>query len=561
MFKMESIKFIHNEESQEYKFAIHSFIYGKNTRGKTALTIAIDYVLGSSEALTYQGLDNIDYVEAHLSNDLTHIWVKRDMYGGYFYRRTEESDFIEVSADIYKDNICLILTSNQNNYYKDIYTKVFDENPSFRSFNFLNYVEEKGLGDLTTVFTKAKELKHNIRVRNIMNFFFNFENIEQIYEKEVLLEQRRNELGKLSINYREYCESQVRQRKLFSELHLAYSGKYDKDYKTFLGFKNTYTRKAKTKEKDLVYLSQAAFSLSEEMKLYDFMKNQSVNMTERKERIKRLLSILNIVVDDQPEYISYIEFIKNTVKKIDDENVILSLTDYNKVIRNIQKEKEKIDYQIGVLKAAASEISYEDAVKKVGLLENIFERLLENVDVSKIDSLEKEVNTLQREIKELRSSFNQSKISGFNERLSEIYLRNDLAIQHLEDDLKEDSFSLEFDPFRLCLFAKHKVEERVVRFMPGSMARQTHIQMLVYLTMFVYLKENFSGFIYMPLLVIDSANQPMGTDSFEKVYPVIIEMAEKIGIQTMFLSKDKINGINPNDLIDISDGLNKFHQN
>lgn len=79
--------------------------------------------------------------------------------------------------------------------------------------------------------------------------------------------------------------------------------------------------------------------------------------------------------------------------------------------------------------------------------------------------------------------------------------------------------------------------------------------------MFEYLKENFSGFIYMPLLVIDSANQPMGTDSFEKVYPVIIEMAEKIGIQTIFLSKDKINGINPNDFIDISEGLNKFHQN
>ena len=214
-----------------------------------------------------------------------------------------------------------------------------------------------------------------------------------------------------------------------------------------------------------------------------------------------------------------------------------------------------------MLKAAASEISYEDAVKKVGILENIFEGLLENVDISKFDSLKKEVSTLQREIKELKSSFNQSKISGFNERLSEIYLRNDSTIQHLEDDLKEERFSLEFDPFRLCLFAKHKVEDRVERFMPGSMARQTHIQMLVYLTMFEYLKENFSNFIYMPLLVIDSANQPMGIDSFEKVYPVIIEMAEKIGIQTIFLSKDKINGINPDDFIDISEGLNKFHQN
>ena len=52
----------------------------------------------------------------------------------------------------------------------------------------------------------------------------------------------------------------------------------------------------------------------------------------------------------------------------------------------------------------------------------------------------------------------------------------------------------------------------------------------------------------------------MGVDSFEKVYPVLIEMAEKVGIQTIFLSKDMIGGIEDADLIDISDGLNKFHK-
>jgi len=41
------------------------------------------------------------------------------------------------------------------------------------------------------------------------------------------------------------------------------------------------------------------------------------------------------------------------------------------------------------------------------------------------------------------------------------------------------------------------------RFMPGSMARQTHIQMLVYLTRFEYLKENFLDFFCMLLIVID----------------------------------------------------------
>lgn len=561
MFKIELIRFYHVEESQEYKFTSHSFIYGKNTRGKTALTVAIDYILGSSDKLTYQGLDNIDSIEALLTNEMTSLWIKRNVKEeGYYYKRTQESDYSKVSAETYKDNICLVLTQKRDNRYIDIYSKVFEEHPSFRSFNFLNYIEEKGLGDLSTVFTKGKELKHNIRIRNIMNFFFNFENIEQIYNKEILLENKSKELEKISSSYLEYNKSKAQQKQIFKELQLNYTGKYSTDYKTFCDFKDSYIRKAKAQSKDLVYLSKASFSLAEEMKLYNFMQNQSANMMERKERIKRLLSIMDQVISDEPEYADYVQFIKNTVEKLDEENIILSLTDYNKAIKKIENEKEKLDYQIELLKASTVVLSYEEAMKKVGLLEHIFMVIKEEVDIAKYDELSKEVDKLKKEIKELKSSFKQSQINDFNKRLSEIYLHSGLDIQYIHDDLCDDEFSLEFDPFRICLFAKHKEGDCVVKFLPGSMARQTHIQMLVYLTMFEYLNKYFKGFIVMPLLVIDSANQPMGVDSFEKFYPSFVSMAEEIGVQTIFMSKDKITGINPEDFIDISNGLNKFHK-
>ena len=83
-----------------------------------------------------------------------------------------------------------------------------------------NYIEEKGLGDLSIVFTKAKELKHQIRLRNIMNFFFNFENAEQIYEKELRLEQVQKELGELANDYQEYHRSVFRVKKLFQECRI-----------------------------------------------------------------------------------------------------------------------------------------------------------------------------------------------------------------------------------------------------------------------------------------------------------------------------------------------------
>lgn len=560
MFKFESITFNHNSDSQTYRFSMHAFVYGLNTVGKTALTKAIDFVLGSSEGLTYQGLDNIDSVEAFISNEKTSLWIKRTIDGSYYYKRTIESQYSEVSPEVYKDNICLLISDCTNTHLLEVYSKVFDEKPSFRSFNFLNYIEEKGLGDLSVVFTKARELKYQIRIRNIMDFFFNYENIEQIYEKEVRLEQAEKELASLARDYQEYNRSIFQAKKLFNELHLTYTDDFVKDSKTFSDFKTSYVRTAKANSKDLVYLTKASFSLAEEIKLYTFMKDQSANMVDRKERTKRLLSIISSIVQEHPEYKEYTQSIEAIVKEIGDENIILSLTDYTKAIRDIQAEKNRLDGQIEQLRNQASDLTYESAMKKVGLLEHIFSIIGREFDVEHFQTLENEVTRLKGEIKSLRSSFNQNKIKKFNENLTNLYLKSGLDIKHLNEDLQENDFSLEFDPFKLCLFAIHKEENQLHRFIPGSMTRQTHLQMLVYLCMFGHLNENFPNFIYLPLLIIDSANQPMGLQIFEKVYPTIISIADQYGIQTIFMSKDQLEHIDPDSLIDISAGLNKFHQ-
>ena len=77
--------------------------------------------------------------------------------------------------------------------------------------------------------------------------------------------------------------------------------------------------------------------------------------------------------------------------------------------------------------------------------------------------------------------------------------------------------------------------------------------------MFEYLKDNFCNFIYLPILIIDSANQPMGIEIFKEVYPTITQLADSIGVQTIFMSKDRLDNIPEDDFIDISAGLNKFH--
>lgn len=560
MFKIESLTFFHEDDFQTYNFSSHAFVYGANTVGKTAMTKAINYVLGSSDPLSYQGLDNIDGIEAHLSNEQTDLWIKRTINGRYAYKRTINREYTDVSAEIYKDNICLITSPEIDHHFMDVYYKVFEEKPSFRSFNFLNFVEEKGLGDLSAVFTMAKELRHQIRIQKIMNFFFNYQNIEKIYEKEVELEAVESSLRSLQLDYQDYTRMLAQQKQLFTDLQLRYTGNIPKDLKTFEDFKNSFVRKKKSESKDIVYLSKASFALSEEIKLYSFMKHQSDKMQGRKERSKRLLSMLMSIVSSNPEYADYVEVIEKNIVEIDNENVILSLTDYQKAIKDVQDEKDQIDEHIARLKGEASELSYEMAIKKVGLLEHIFSVLNKAVNIEAIHDLKSKSQALKKEIKELRSSFDKKAIDTFNEKLTSLYLGNKLDIKHIIEDANETNFSLEFDPFRLCLFAKHQKGEYITQYMPGSMARQTHLQLLVYLNMFAYLQEKFKGLVYAPILIIDSANQPMGVDSFQKVYPVLINLADQVGIQTIFLSKDLIDSVNSDDLIDISAGLNKFHK-
>ena len=92
------------------------------------------------------------------------------------------------------------------------------------------------------------------------------------------------------------------------------------------------------------------------------------------------------------------------------------------------------------------------------------------------------------------------------------------------------------------------------------MARHNHLQLLVYLCMLEYLHKNFGDFIYLPILVIDSADQAMEDKSFEEIYPTLVAIAKSVGVQTIFISKYKPERVENADLIDITDGLNRFHQ-
>lgn len=561
MFRLRSITLYKGTEKKEYEFSDTSYVYGHNNVGKTALTKVIDYVLGSGDPLSHAGLDNIEAVGAYLVNEKTELWVKRTVQGEYYYKRTAASEHTLVSSDTYKDIICGLITDDLDDKAIKVYRRVFEENPTYRSFTFVNFVDEIGQGDLGSIFTRGKEIRHLVRIRNIMDFFFNYDNIEKLYEKRMELDNVESELRNYTDKMNQYTYSVGRINRLFTELGLHYSDNMKENYKEFTIFQVDFSRKSVRPKDDLVYLTKASHSLSEELKLYLYLKNQGEEAESRKARTERLLSTLRSIIAENGEYEAEVSSITTAIEGIQQDRLILSLADYEGSFTKIKEQKKTIDAKIAVLKSQAAELDYDRTIKTIALLEDHFKTINSMVDITKGAELADQAKKLRKEIKELKNRYSQKNINEFSARLTKMYLESSVQnVPYLNDDRLEENFSLSFDPFSQVLVAKHKVGDVVETYTPGSMARHNHLQLLVYLCMLEYLHKSFSNFIYLPILIIDSADQAMEDASFEEVYPSLVAIAKSVGVQTIFISKYKPESVEDADLIDITDGLNPFHQ-
>lgn len=561
MFRIRSITLYKGTDKKEYRFTDNAYVYGHNNVGKTALTKAIDYALGSSERLSHAGLDNIDAVAAYLVNGKTELWIKRTLQGEYYYKRTKASEYTLISSDTYKEYISELITDTPDVKAVKVYQRVFDENPTYRSFTFLNFVDEIGQGDLGAIFTRGKEIRHLVRIRNIMDFFFNYENIEKLYEKKTELDAVESELKRYNARMNQYTYSVNGIHDIFISLGLPYSDDMRENHRSFDEFRKDFSRMTTRPKDDLVYLAKASHSLAEELKLYSYLKNQSQKAGDRKERTERLLSTLYSIIAENDEYKDDVSAITEAIEEIKQDRIILSLADYDSTIRKIEDQKKSIDAKISTLKSQAAELDYDKTLKLIALLENYFNLIDTMVDISRGAQLDEQAKVLRKEIKDIKSNYSQKGLIEFNNRLTQMYLESNVTgVSYLNDDRNEEQFSLTFDPFSQVLVAKHKEGEAVVSYTPGSMARHNHLQLLVYLCMLEYLHERFPNFIYLPILIIDSADQPMEESSFEEIYPSLIETAKKIGVQTIFVSKTRTKTVNEKDLVDITTGLNPFHQ-
>lgn len=571
MFKIEYIKliYINNKvEPTKYEFKGINYIYGTNNVGKTAMVKVVDFVMAKDEfdLKTYEGLDNIEAVEACLIHDGDTLFLQRTKDNIYSYKKSKESQYVETSDDLYKKEITYFINRGENVFLEDFY-KYSNEHLTCRAFSFLNFLNEKDLGNISNLFMSTDTYYNQARIRKLISFVFNYKNIKRITELEKENERLEKEIKEYSNNISKYNYFLKLIQTNMSELQLDATDNLEEMRSSFIKFKKGYLRdkqNSKTPKGDLALLMRISCALSEEIKYQKNLLNQSTNLKSRNERANKLLGAFKEILKYDESYSKYIEEINSILEKNIQENDILSLKDFTKTIETIEKKKYKIDQQIKECSVGLNKFEYEEVLKKIGVIEQSFEEISLIRGVQEIKEKEELLSKNKKEIQKLSKEFDSSILDKFNVWINNEYKELKDVTFSIED-LALLGFKIKFNPIAVSISGEKLVEKGEKKesftYNPGSNARMTTWQILAYLGLFNIIATFFKGLPIMKFMFIDGLNQPF--DETESCYPNVCELIKKIsislGVQLFIVSTRNIKCDDNEKFIDISDGFNKMH--
>lgn len=574
MFKIEFIKLNYsnkNDEPTVYFLSESTYIFGPNNVGKTLFIQAIDFVLGNSDSsmMNKEGLENISSIETKLCFNSNILFLKRTINNSFHYKVGEDDEYFRVSEDDYKDRITNFI-NNGDKKFLNIFYDYTKENLSFRAFSFFNFIDEKGLGNTSSVFTRAKDYKHMLRSKDLMTFIFNFENVKRLSELKNRAEVLAKELeaDKVQVNNYNYFLSLIRTK--MNNLNLPSNKSIDELENIFCNYKENYYRSKDEKENykgDLGYLLRVSYTLSENIKYQNHLKTQVDKFTSSKTNAIKMLKFFKSIAEIDSEYDRYVNSISELIEKELLENDILKIIDYDQVINDLLVKKNKIDKQINLLLNGLNKKDYEESVKTIGVIEQYFTKLHNCIDYNLYEKKQKEYKTILEEISSLNKKFSYDLKKIFDKKLLDLYKELDGKPNFATEDFSKLNFKISFDPINSSLSGERALDrdkpEEMYSYNPGSMARETTWQILAYLVMFELLLENFKELPFMRLLIIDGMYQPFddNNESYPSVFQLVQKKSKELGIQLIVVSTKNGNSepINADYQIDLSTGFNKMH--
>lgn len=556
MCKITKLRLNSQDEYFDYSFSNTNFIFGPNTVGKTAMAITLDTVFAKSKNKAFEYADcliNVDSIDIKLENKSHSKWFRRSRNNNFYIKDGDEGDFQQVDIDYYKNEIEKFYSVSDN--YKEVYEDIYGETLTFRSFSFLNFLDENDIGNLNDVFTRAKDYEHIYRIRNLMQMLFNYENIKKIYDNDILIKNLQKEVEVLKYSEQNFNYNVNIIKDCFNKLNLKFSQDMNENYNVFLKYKNSFNRDKLIDSKNYIDMLKISLNISEEIKILEFKNKQTQSLKTRNYKSTKLMGVLSNLLNSNPEFEEYINVLKSSIDKKNDDNIILSSIDYKESLNKLKKYKEKIDKKLESMANLSNELSIDEILKNLGMIDNAFKYTLLDVDYNQYEKKKEEIKKLQDKNKVLRSSFSKDRIDEFNKQLTTMYLNSELNVKCVKEDLKKENFKILFDPIKILI---HQNNPQVDVEEIASKSRMTFIQMLCYIEFFNFIKKDFSGLCVLPFIILDGASTQFD-EHFEEVCDYISTLSKNFGLQTFIFSFKEKNNKDNCSYIDISNGFNPFH--
>ncbi len=542
-----------NNATKEYYFKKNTIIIGTNSSGKTKFFKLIDYILGSSDEdiLSTESIEKINFVEIEILKNGTSYFFKRSLNkkSDCFYKY--DAKYIPCNLEVYKQEINTLLSKNKN--YNETYRTVFNEDISYRIFSFLNKIDSQITSISKSLFSPSH--KYIYRYRFLMNFIFNYSNIENIAKIIKEMEKLESKIDNIEKNklYNKFIQTKLKE--IYNILSIDYKENNLLDEKIIDRINNYYNNESEYNFDDYTYYLAKLNSIDNQLKKYEFINQQLEFMNDNHNNTVNLLDQFNRIIENT-RYKEYTQDILIEIKKFRDKIDINNLLDLKEIVEQLNKQRNDILNKMNSINAPFTSKNFIDTAKNIELAKKYIEILNSNTETNNDEEKEK-IRQLKKEINKLEYSFDNKFLNEFNNDITKTYLNLSNNISCVEKDIKIPNLVLDFEHLKNKLMFVEKYPDSsnknkflVKHYDPGSDGRYIIIKVITHLCMFKFLNKHFSGLPVLPVLLIDSLDQAIDDKSINQFINDFIKIALDNKIQTITFCKNEYN-INIDDDIEI----------
>ncbi len=540
-----------------------TLVYGPNNVGKSVLFKILYFMLGSEkgydEKLVWnlQGLDNVYSITLVVDNN-EKVYFMRNKSNECYYKLSDSDNYMIIDLSLYKEKIQSMLIANNDCF--ELYKKVVDEKLTYRAFSYLNFIDQYALGNVIDLF--PNDFRYARRIRRQMQFLFDSEKLIELSNLEKERDEKNRQLDEMlnSVQKRDFISKEI--FTLMAKLNLQVSDFMNDNKRIFSEFlKGEKNSVEQPVNKELNYLLKVSNQLNNQIQIERTFSKQRDLMWSRNQKNSTLLQLLKNSIEKNEEYQKYYNSIEKTLGELKTEKDILSMKDYESSINKIIIKKKEIDLLIEKTMNSLSERNEYETGRIVDQLKYLFSEFDKIVINDNYDSLLEAKKKLDFEIKAKKKLIGASKSHKLNKFLTKYYLNMPKELSFVDEDLKRRDFSLEFIPMKMETIGIEKEiigsEEEYVRsveFIPGSKARQACWQIITFIGLHLFIKDEFPSLPLIPVIIVDGINEPFDKN-FDIAYKYLSDLCNAKGIQFISMSTVKLD-LN---ILDISKGLNSRH--